>query len=150
MRDSEVRTIVVALDGSDVSRACLPTAVSWARTFGARIVLAHVEQFLAARGSGPLLADENRVEGELRELAAQLNAADVPASVRWTVARTDGPAEGIAEIAAEANADVIVVGTRGNGPIASLVLGSCTQRLLEIAGRPVLAIPPARREASAN
>jgi nucleotide-binding universal stress UspA family protein len=37
---------------------------------------------------------------------------------------------------------VIVVGTRGRTPLAGLVLGGVTQRLLHIAPCPVLAVPP--------
>ena len=53
-----------------------------------------------------------------------------------------GPAHAIEEVAAEADADLIVAGTRGHSPVAGLLLGSVTQRLLHIARRPVLAVPP--------
>jgi nucleotide-binding universal stress UspA family protein len=53
-----------------------------------------------------------------------------------------GPAHPIAEIADEANADLIVAGTRGHSQIAGLLVGSVTQRLLHIAHRPVLVVPP--------
>ena len=53
-----------------------------------------------------------------------------------------GPAQAIEEIADEARADLIVVGTRGHSPVAGLLLGSVTQRLLHIAGRPVVVVPP--------
>jgi nucleotide-binding universal stress UspA family protein len=52
-----------------------------------------------------------------------------------------GPAHAIEEIADKANADLIVVGTRGHSPVVGLLLGSVTQRLLHIAHRPVLVIP---------
>ena len=49
----------------------------------------------------------------------------------------------IADAAREVDADVIVVGTRGHAPIAGLLLGSVTQRLLHIAPCPVLSVPDA-------
>ena len=52
------------------------------------------------------------------------------------------PAQGIADIAAEVDADVIVVGTRGHSAIGGLLVGSVTQHLLHVAPCPVLAVPP--------
>ena len=52
-----------------------------------------------------------------------------------------GPAHDIANIARDNGADLIVVGTRGMGVIAGLLLGSVTQRLLQIAPCPVLSVP---------
>jgi nucleotide-binding universal stress UspA family protein len=37
--------------------------------------------------------------------------------------------------------DAIVVGTRGHTPIAGLLVGSVTQRLLHIAPCPVIVVP---------
>ena len=56
-----------------------------------------------------------------------------------------GPAHPIAEIAEEANADLIVAGTRGHSPVAGLLVGSVTQRLIHIARCPVLVVPPTDR-----
>ena len=40
---------------------------------------------------------------------------------------------------------MIVVGTRGHGPVVGVVVGSVTQQLLNLAPCPVLAVPPATR-----
>ena len=48
----------------------------------------------------------------------------------------------IADFARRSQADVIVMGTRGRGQVAGLLLGSVTQRLLHLAHCPVLAVPP--------
>jgi nucleotide-binding universal stress UspA family protein len=55
---------------------------------------------------------------------------------------THGPAHAIADIAEKVDADLIAVGTRGHAPVAGLLLGSVTQRLLHISPCPVLAVPP--------
>jgi nucleotide-binding universal stress UspA family protein len=50
-------------------------------------------------------------------------------------------AEKIADVAREAEADLIVIASRGRGPFAGALLGSTTQRLLPIAACPVLVVP---------
>lgn len=47
----------------------------------------------------------------------------------------------IAQHASSQNASLIVVGKRGQNPLASLVIGSTAANLCEIAGRPILMIP---------
>lgn len=48
------------------------------------------------------------------------------------------PPDTIAEYAAEVGADLIVVGSRGRGGVASLILGSTSHRLIHIAKTDVL------------
>jgi nucleotide-binding universal stress UspA family protein len=52
-----------------------------------------------------------------------------------------GPAHAIAAIADETGADLIVAGRRGHSRIRGLLLGSVTQRLLQVAHQPVLVVP---------
>ncbi len=50
------------------------------------------------------------------------------------------PADAVAAYAAEHDADLIVVGSRGRGAVASLVLGSTSHRLIHIADRDLLIV----------
>ena len=138
-----MKTIVLALDGSEGSARATPVAVSLAQQSGARIVVAHVDERIVAKGDMPSLrADEDevfkRIESEVKHLADD----GIDASIERKVIVLGGPAHEIADIADEVDADVIVVGTRGQSQIAGLLLGSVTMRLLHIAKRPVLAVPP--------
>lgn len=137
------KTIVLALDGSEGSRRATPFAVDLARRDDARIVLAHVEEEIAAKGRTDLHADEDEIQADIRRQAKALSDEGIDTSVKMSTIKVGGPAHAIAEIADEANADLIVVGTRGHSPVSGLLLGGVTQRLLHIASQPVLAVPPA-------
>jgi nucleotide-binding universal stress UspA family protein len=64
--------------------------------------------------------------------------------------QTSSTAKVIADAAKQLEADVIVVGTRGHGPITGLIVGSVTHRLLHLAPCPVLVVPPAKGSAKAR
>lgn len=134
---------MLALDGSDGSARAVPLAVELARHDNAKIVIAHVEEDVVGKGGGPLLATEDEIQAEIRRRAQELSAQGVETSVEMRRVVLGGPAHAIEDIADEAGADLIVVGTRGHSPVAGLLLGSITQRLLHIADRPVLVVPSA-------
>lgn len=138
-----MKTIVLALDGSEGSRRATPVAVSLARQSGARIVIAHIDQRIYAKGDMPSLrADEDEIHERIESEAEGLAAEGVNVSVERSVVVLGGPAHAIVEIADQVDADVIVVGTRGYSSVVGVLLGSVTTRLLHIAKRPVLAVPP--------
>jgi nucleotide-binding universal stress UspA family protein len=139
------KTIVLALDGSEGSRRAIPVAAELARQNGGRIVIAHVEQDVAGKGGAPIPVTEDAIQAEIRKQADRLSTDGIETSVEMRNVMLGGPAHPIAEIAEEANADLIVAGTRGHSPVAGLLLGSVTQRLLHIARSPVLVVPPPDR-----
>jgi nucleotide-binding universal stress UspA family protein len=138
------KTIVLALDGSEGSRAAIPLATELAQHDQAAIVIVHIEERVVGKGGGPLRADEEDIKAEIRKQAEELSAQGIDTSVQMADVMLGGPAHAIEEIAANAEADLIVMGTRGHSPVAGLLLGSVTQRLLHIARRPVLAVPEAK------
>ena len=137
-------TIVVGLDGSEGSRQAVPLASDLAERYGAKVVLVHVDERIAAKGGVlPVLPNEEQVRGEIQELAQQLSGQGINASSEVVEIVLGGPAHALEEVAVRESADLIAVGRRGHSPVAGLVLGSVTQRLLHIARRSVLAAPPA-------
>jgi nucleotide-binding universal stress UspA family protein len=135
-------TIVLALDGSEGGDKATPVAVELARKYGAKLVIAHVDERIAAKGDmPPVHANEEAIQEAIRQKADELSRDGVDASVEFSTVVLGGPAHGIVEIADGAGADLIVAGTRGHSTIAGLVVGSVTHRLLHIAKRPVLAVP---------
>lgn len=136
-------SIVIGMDGSDGSKRAVPVAVGLARQSGANLVLAHVDERIAAKGDMPSIrADEDEIRAEIERVAQEITADGVDAKVERATVVLGGPAHAIAGIAEDVDADMIVVGTRGRSPVAGLLLGGVTDRLLHIAKRPVLAVPP--------
>ena len=136
--------IVLALDGSEGSKRAVPVAVELAEREGAAIVIAHVDERVAAKG-GPASArlDESGLEADLERQAKEIKTEhSIDTRVESSVVVLGGPATGIVEIADRVDADLIVVGTQGRTGVAGLVVGGVTHRLLHIAHCPVLVVPP--------
>jgi len=85
---------------------------------------------------------EGETEAKIRDQARAAEHDGFHVELHVAAGRSGEIFRGIAEEAAAAGGDVIVVGTRGRSPVVGAVIGSVTQRLLHVAGCPVLAVPP--------
>jgi nucleotide-binding universal stress UspA family protein len=142
------RNIVVALDFSKTSAEALRIAREVAADHSARLHLVHVVadvHLTPARleTPGPSFDDLQRqwvCEAEARLAAVAQTGAD---EAEMRKALVGAPVAGtIAEYAAANNADLIVVGTHGYGPVKRMLLGSVSDQLLRCAPCPVLTVPP--------
>ncbi len=136
-------TIVWASDGSQNADRALEVAKTLAHDHGASLVVVHVVQHYATKSGLAAYADEDRVKARLEHTVQQLSEDGFRPSLRIVDHVGPQPAHEIADIAREVGADLIVMGTRGHGPIAGLLLGSVALRLLHIAPCPVVAVPAA-------
>jgi nucleotide-binding universal stress UspA family protein len=136
--------VVWATDGSEAADRALPHARTIATEAGAPLVVVYCEEFtMPGKGGGsvPVHANEDELQAKVEGQVAELVAAGITATLESTRSRVGGAAHTIADTALREQADLIVVGTRGHTPLAGLLLGSVTQRLLHIAPCPVLAVP---------
>jgi nucleotide-binding universal stress UspA family protein len=134
-------TIVLALDGSDGAKKAIPVAVELAEKEEAKLVLAHVTEYPVAKGGEVPPAGEDEVRAEIKQQAEELSKRGIETEVQVVDSVLGGPAHAIIDIADRTGGDLIVTGTRGQSPVAGLLLGSVVHRLLHIAKRPILAVP---------
>lgn len=142
--------IVCGIDGSPHSQAALDYATELADQLDARLVLAYVVEpaptpYTAigpVAGAAPSQlstvverhAEGGRLLGELVELTGAARAEQRVV--------TGIPAESLADLADDEEARLIVVGSRGRGPLRSALLGSVSTSLIGLARCPVLVVPP--------
>jgi nucleotide-binding universal stress UspA family protein len=121
-----VDTVIWATDGSEEAEHALDEAL---RLDPARLVAVHVQH----RGVEP------RLEQIARRVAAlQHDGRNVELIVRQT--ESDDPS-GMAAVAAELHADMIVCGARGRRTLAGSLVGPFTRGLLHVSPCPVLVVP---------
>lgn len=130
--------IVVGFDGSDHAA----DAVRWALDFAGdtaqvRVVAAiEVAPWVDEDLSRDRFGDE--IGREEQQITAALDAIDPDRRAERSIV-LQGPRQALAE--AQEGADLIVVGTRGRGLIASGLLGSVSTWLLHDAALPVVVVP---------
>lgn len=132
--------IVVGLDGSERSIAALRRAAVLADALGARIHLVAVWQYpTIGTGAYPVDAElfESWARDSIGEAKTKVWGATPPGSLTALV-RNGSPARVLIEESRDA--DMLVVGSRGHGGFAGLMLGSVSMAVAEHAKCPVLVV----------
>ena len=143
--------ILVPTDGSDVAEVAVGHAVDLAERYGATIHALYVVDIDAVNlGLGTEQVDRIRQGkfGEMEELEEKATAAT---GVVADAARERGvdvveeirvgqPHRVITAYAAEADVDLVVIGSHGRAGVRRALLGSVTERVLRSTDRPVLVV----------
>ncbi len=134
--------MIVGYDGSDCAKAALRTAVDVARAYGEKLIVAFGYEL------NPVAGELHDYHNALRDLAIK-RVAEATQLATGEGAEVEGAviekqaAHGLAELATERDARLIVVGTRGESPWRGALLGSTPHKLLHLSDRPVLVVPSA-------
>jgi nucleotide-binding universal stress UspA family protein len=139
-----MNTILIATDGSPSARAAIEFGLGLAAEQGAETIFVHVApalDVLPMTGFGVTGAMPHELgvadRASLDEAARLASESGVEAR---TVLLTGSAVDEIVAYADTIDADVIVVGSRAHGAIASAFLGSVSQGVLHEARRPVLVV----------
>ncbi len=137
--------IVIGTDGSVYSQRALEWGAEFAARLGAEVVVVHALEMPVYTGAfgyvaAPYTPDDR---GAMHDLVVEkwcdpLARASVPFEARLV----DGAAvPALLETARAEEADLVVVGRRGLGGFAELLLGSTSHQLSHHLGRPLLIVP---------
>jgi nucleotide-binding universal stress UspA family protein len=136
--------IVVGIDGSEPSRRALRWAIEEARLRGADVEAVHAwtPPYVGGYPYTATVFDPVEYERAARQLlddvVDEADAAGLSAPIERLV--IDGPAaRGLLDAAKDAA--LVVVGSRGRGGFAGLLLGSTSQQVCHHATCPVVVIP---------
>ncbi|KUN19866.1 hypothetical protein AQJ23_36080 [Streptomyces antibioticus] len=141
--------VIAAVDGSDDSLRALDWAVDAARRRQAPLRVVHVRQYAAwaqpdVLVAGPPAPDDDPVLDDVRDRLADI--ADLP--VMEYLALEGAPSAVVPELGS--TAQLLVLGSRGRGGFASLLLGSNGMAAARDAECPVVVVPPPGREVHAD
>ncbi len=142
-----MRHIMVATDGSQGADRAVDVAADFAKTLGGELSILTVGGNLsgdemrqiarAERDLGDALdAISNQILMQSKERARRIGVSTVKVEVAW-----GDPAEAIIETARREQVDAIVVGRRGRGQLAGLLLGSVSQKVASLAPCIVIVVP---------
>ncbi len=134
--------ILVAIDHSAISDRVLAAARGLALLSMGEVWVVHLLEREIATRTGVVMSDETAAEASAQVTTAveKLTAAGVNAhgDVGHTI--FGYAARSIVDDAIDRGVDVIVMGSRGRGDLAGLVLGSTAHKVIHLTDRPVLIV----------
>jgi nucleotide-binding universal stress UspA family protein len=146
LEDERPGKLVVGVDSSSGSRAAATWAVEEARVRTAQVVAVHAWHIPSMAYSAPgyaIPSPDDLVSGGLivvDDAIGQAPQGDVKVEPRVV----EGPAAAVlSHVANEPDVDLVVVGTRGHGGVAGLLLGSVSHSLSHRCPKPLVIVPEA-------
>lgn len=133
-REPELRTIGVGFDDGPDSWSALQRAAGLAVGAGAAVLVIHALE-------PPVRSDEVAAERRAAELAVNRAVASLSSEVHPQARLLEGDPVRVLETEAHAGLDLLVLGSRGFGPLRRVLLGSLSSELVRQAPCPLLVVP---------
>ena len=141
------KSILLPIDGSELSEKATATAIQFARLNQAGIVAVTVVQPLplAPVGDGSVMVDgqfgtelQDAARAHIDAAGAAISAAGIP--FQGLIMMSASPSDEIVEAAKKYNCDIILMASHGRTGLDKLLLGSETQKVLTHCTIPVLIV----------
>jgi nucleotide-binding universal stress UspA family protein len=140
-----VKTILLAYDDTEPSRRALDRAATLAEAFGSRVLVTSIASLVHSSPRSVTQIDRGGGVGtqtdEVRQAQTMLEERGIAAE---SVTAAGDPASAIAQLAEDRHADLVVVGTRGVGPVQRLLGQSVSQAVSRRVGCDLLIVHPGR------
>jgi nucleotide-binding universal stress UspA family protein len=137
-----LRNIGVAFDGSPEAWTALQRASELALATGGRVRIIHALEPLRAPAVSPLESDRILKQRRARcEMAEEQAVASLPKDVHPESRIVVGAPVQVLEAEAHDGLDLLVMGSRGFGPVRRVLLGSMSSQLVRLAPCPLLVLP---------
>lgn len=143
------RKILVGFDGSRAAWDALRRAIELARESGAGVCALSVEEPLPhyASAAEEARAEETQVTAYFDQLLARARDEAARAGVTLETEAVRGHAsQALIDYAGQIGADLIVVGQHGHAGMLDRMLGSTSDRVVDLALCSVLVVPPSLRQ----
>ncbi|MFQ1002398.1 universal stress protein [Modestobacter sp. SSW1-42] len=144
------RTIVVAVDGSPSSQRALRWAVAQGAATGGEVHAVTAWHLPEMQGWGTVLDDVDWAENARAVLEQAVTEALPPAEAERVHRHVREGRAAVVLLDAAADADLLVVGSRGHGGFSGMLLGSVSQHLVAHAPCPVVVVRADRRAREAQ
>jgi nucleotide-binding universal stress UspA family protein len=145
----QANTILFPTDFSACSNNALKFALNIAETFYSKLILVHVNFIFSSDHQEPSLAKKIRQQktSDLNDLKLELLQKNPLLNITTILLDGIGPSP-LMQLVQHENADIIILGAKGEGGIKNIGLGSFATEIVENALCPVLAIPEGARQVS--
>ena len=132
--------VLAAIDHSEGTGRVLAAARELAQLSAGEVWVLHVRERAVSKYGGAEEETAGDARQEVEAAAVQLAATGVKAQGETRHTMVGYAAREIIASAAEHEAGVIVMGSKGHGDLAGLLLGSTTHKVIQLSDRPVLVV----------
>jgi len=134
------KRILVAVDGSSKSERTLAIAVDLAERYGASATIVHVREYERYEGDDVDLGPPIPADELVDQVVARFRAKGIETTGEIRRVSPGETPQQIVEAAQAADAELIILGSRGMSELKSLVLGGVANKVVHLATCPVLLI----------
>jgi nucleotide-binding universal stress UspA family protein len=139
-----VGCIVCGIDDSDGARRAAHVADDLACDLRARVVLVHAAPLARSMMYGTPVDPETLQDQTLEDARRLLDDLERGCRAENVTRRVEHglPVDVLMRVLRDEHADLLVMGTRGAGPLRSALVGSVAQQMIAISPCPVVVVPP--------
>jgi nucleotide-binding universal stress UspA family protein len=142
--------VVIGYDGSEAGEDAVAFGLTWCRSTGDVPVVATVYPEEAPLGAGRVDVEWASYVREQAEIIQDKARAIVGDAALYRNVASTSAAHGLADLAEDVDAVMVIVGTTQETGLARSLLGSSTERLLHGSTAPVMVVPSGWRQSASD